>query len=131
MELSVQSVYKYIKDGIIKVVEVPFGDERTNYVISEEAFLEAKQLFLSLEFDRVRKNEYYVSNYDIALFQYFQSPDSTAARVMKDGELNWGFYLPYYQKWVANFRSEEHELHIRPGIIGGVCLTKKVLGDTK
>jgi len=98
--LSVQSVYKYIKDGTIKSVEVPFGDERTNYVISEEDFLKAKELFQSLEFERVRKNEYYDANHDIALFQYFQSPDSTAARVMKDEELNWGFYLPYYQKWV-------------------------------
>ena len=42
--LSVQSVYKYIKDGTIKAVEVPFGDERTTYVISEEAFQEAKEL---------------------------------------------------------------------------------------
>jgi excisionase family DNA binding protein len=98
--LSVQSVYKYIKDGSIKAVEVPFGDERTNYVISEEAFLEAKELFQSLESERVRKNEYYDSTHDVALFQYFQSQDSTAARVMKNEELNWGFYLPYYQKWV-------------------------------
>jgi hypothetical protein len=36
------------------------------------------------------KNEYYDTNHDIVLFQYFQSPDSTAARVMKDEELNWG-----------------------------------------
>ena len=39
-------------------------------------------------------------SHHIALFQYFQSKDSTAARVMKDEELNWGFYLHYYQKWV-------------------------------
>ncbi|WP_223881867.1 hypothetical protein [Niallia endozanthoxylica] len=81
-------------------MEVPFGDERTNYVISEEVFVVAKDLFQSLESERVRKNEYYDSNYDIALFQYFQSKDSTSARVIKDEELNWGFYLPYYQKWV-------------------------------
>ena len=79
---------------------MPFGDERTNYVISEEAFLVAKESFQFLEFERVRKNEYYDSNHDIVLFQYFQSQDSTAARVMKDEKLNWGFYLPYYQKWV-------------------------------
>ena len=82
--LSVQSVYKYIKDGTIQAVEVPFGDERTTYVISEEAFLEAKEFFQSLESDRIRKSEYYDSTHDIALFQYFQSPDSTVARVMKD-----------------------------------------------
>ena len=69
--LSVQSVYKYIKDGTIKAVKVLFGDERTNYVILEEAFLAAKELFHSLGSGRVRKNEYYDSNYDIALFQYF------------------------------------------------------------
>ena len=98
--LSVQSVYKYIKDGTIKAVEVPFGDERTTYVISEEAFEKAKEFFQSSETDRIRKSEFYDSTHDIALFQYFQSPDSVAARVMKDEEHNWGFYLPDYQKWV-------------------------------
>ena len=39
-------------------------------------------------------------SHHIALFQYFQSKDSTAARVIKDKEHNWGFYLPNYQKWV-------------------------------
>ena len=98
--LSVQSVYKYIKEGTIQAVEVPFGDERTTYVISEEAFEKAKEFFQSSESDRVRKSEFYDSTHDIALFQYFQSPDSIAARVMKDEEHNWGFYLPDYQKWV-------------------------------
>ena len=100
--LSVQSVYKYIKDGTIKAVEVPFGDERTTYVISDEAFQEAKRLFQSSETDRIRKSEFYDSTHDIALFQYFQSPDSVVARVMKDEANNWGFYLPNYQKWVEH-----------------------------
>ncbi|MCM3653378.1 helix-turn-helix domain-containing protein [Metabacillus litoralis] len=98
--LSVQSVYKYIKDGTIKAEEVPFGDERTTYVISVEEFQEAKELLQSSETERVRRSEFYDSTHDIALFQYFQSPDSLAARVMKDEEHNWGFYLPDYQKWV-------------------------------
>src|SRR4051794_619878 len=100
LRLSVQSVYKYIKDGTIKAVEVPFGDERTTYVISEEAFQEAKELLQTSESERVRKSEYYDSDKGIALFQYFQSKDRLSARVMKDGEHNWGFYLPEYQKWV-------------------------------
>lgn len=37
--LSVQSVYKYIQDGSIKAEAVPYGDERTIYVISETCFL--------------------------------------------------------------------------------------------
>jgi transposase len=100
--LSVQSVYKYIKVGTIQAVEVPFGDERTTYVISDEAFQEAKRLFQSSEADRIRKSEFYDSTHDIALFQYFQSPDSVVARVMKDEANNWGFYLPNYQKWVEH-----------------------------
>src|SRR3954468_19871464 len=100
--LSVQSVYKYIKEGAIQAVEVPFGDERTTYVISDEAFQEAKRLFQSSEADRIRKSEFYDSTHDIALFQYFQSPDSVVARVMKDEANNWGFYLPNYQKWVEH-----------------------------
>ncbi|MBT2710489.1 helix-turn-helix domain-containing protein [Pseudomonas sp. ISL-84] len=97
--LSVQSVYKYIKDGTIKATEVPFGDERITYVISKEAFEEVKELFRSSESERVRKSEYYDSENDIALFQYYQSKDSLTARVMKDEEFNWGFYIPEYQKW--------------------------------
>ena len=96
--LSVQSVYKYIKEGTIQAVEVPFGDERTTYVISDEAFEKAKEFFQSSESDRVRRSEFYDSTHDIALFQYFQSPDSVAARVMKDEEHNWGFYLPELSK---------------------------------
>ncbi|MBZ5753259.1 helix-turn-helix domain-containing protein [Metabacillus rhizolycopersici] len=98
--VSVQSVYKFIKNGMIKAIEVPFGDERSTYVISDEAFQEAKEFFQSSETERVRRSEFYDSTYDIALFQYFQSPDSLAGRVMKDEEHNWGFYLPDYQKWV-------------------------------
>lgn len=115
--LSVQSVYKYIKDGTIQAVEVPFGDERTTYVISDEAFQEAKELLQSLETERVRKSEFYDSTHDIALFQYFQSTDSLAARVMKDEEYNWGFYLPYYQKWVEYKEGiEKYELEPCYGI---------------
>jgi transposase len=98
--LSVQSVYKYIKDDTIKALEVPFGDERTTYVISEEAFEEAKELLQFSESERVRKNEYYESSNDIALFQLFQYSDNLIARVMRNKELDWGFYLPNYQKWV-------------------------------
>jgi hypothetical protein len=57
-------------------------------------------LFQSLESARIRKSEYYDSNNDVALFQYFQSKGSLTARVMKDEEQNWGFYIPDYQKWV-------------------------------
>ena len=111
--LSVQSVYKYIKDGTIKATEVPFGDERTNYVISEEAFLASKELFQSSESERIRKNEYYDSNHDIALFQYFQATDSTVARVMKDEVGNWGFYLPHSQKWV-NYNEGTEKYNLEP-----------------
>ena len=69
--LSVQSVYKYIKDGTIKAVEVPFGDERTTYVISEEAFQEAKKLFQSSESERVRRSEYYSSTMTLHFFSTF------------------------------------------------------------
>jgi excisionase family DNA binding protein len=111
--LSVQSVYKYIKDGTIQAVEVPFGDERTTYVISDEAFREAKEFFRSSETDRVRKSEFYDSTYDIAIFQCFQSSDGLAARVMKNKERNWGLYLPYYQKWV-NYKEGVEKYGLEP-----------------
>lgn len=42
--LSVQSVYKYIQDGSIKAEALPYGDERTIYVITETAYEEAAGL---------------------------------------------------------------------------------------
>ncbi|WP_066297840.1 helix-turn-helix domain-containing protein [Bacillus sp. FJAT-29937] len=98
--LSVQSILKYIQNGTIRAEEVPFGDERISYIITDEAFEEAKKILQPGVFDRIRKGEYFNSVYDVALFQHFHSPLVQTARVTKNESLDWGFSLPLSQKWI-------------------------------
>ncbi|XGZ08553.1 helix-turn-helix domain-containing protein [Peribacillus sp. RS7] len=99
--LSVQSVYKYIQDGSIKAKAVPYGDERITYVISETAYHEAEKSLKPTETQRPKKYEYYDSKNDIALYQRFHSSKIPEARVVRNEENVFGFYLPNIQKWLT------------------------------
>ncbi|MFI8495155.1 helix-turn-helix domain-containing protein [Peribacillus butanolivorans] len=99
--LSVQSVYKYIQDGSIKAKAVPYGDERITYVISETAFHEAEKSLKPSETQRPKKYEYYDSKNDIVLYQRFHSTKIPEARVIRNEEKVFGFYLPNIQKWLT------------------------------
>ncbi|MED3554248.1 helix-turn-helix domain-containing protein [Cytobacillus praedii] len=112
--LSVQSILKYIQNGVIKAEAVPFGDERTSYIITENAFLEAKEILQPRAFDRIRKGEYFHTTYDIGLFQHFQSPLVQTARITKnDLTLDWGFSLPLSQKWIP-YEEGIHKYKLKP-----------------
>ncbi|MFJ7307530.1 hypothetical protein [Peribacillus frigoritolerans] len=76
--LSVQSVYKYIQEGVIKAEDVPFGDERTIYVVSEAAYEEAAGLLKPSESKRPKRFEYYHSS---QISSYFRN--SIQARYLK------------------------------------------------
>ncbi|MEK4011115.1 helix-turn-helix domain-containing protein [Peribacillus sp. FSL M8-0224] len=112
--LSVQSVYKYIQDGSIKAEAVPYGDERT--IISETAYEEAAGLLKSSESQRPKRFEYYYPSHDIVLFQKFHSGKVPEARVIRNKDNEWGFYLPNIQKWlpfdegVREYRAGERPL---------------------
>lgn len=99
--LSVQSVYKYIQDGSIKAKAVPYGDERITYVISESAYQEAEKSLKPTETQRPKKYEYYDSKNGIALYQRFHSSKIPEARVVRNEENVFGFYLPNIQKWLT------------------------------
>ncbi|MDM5281912.1 helix-turn-helix domain-containing protein [Peribacillus frigoritolerans] len=99
--LSVQSVYKFIQDGSIKAIAVPYGDERITYVISETAYQEAEKLLKPSETQRPKKFEYFDSKNDIALYQRFHSSKIPEARVVRNEENVFGFYLPNIQKWLT------------------------------
>ncbi|MGE7907544.1 helix-turn-helix domain-containing protein [Peribacillus sp. NPDC094092] len=99
--LSVQSVYKYIQDGSIKAKAVPYGDERITYVISEAAYQEAEKSLKPTETQRPKKYEYYDSKNDMALYQRFHSSKIPEARVLRNEENVFGFYLPNIQKWLT------------------------------
>ncbi|MGE6614237.1 helix-turn-helix domain-containing protein [Peribacillus sp. NPDC076916] len=111
--LSVQSVYKYIQDGSIKAEAVPYGDERTIYVISETAYEEAAGLLKPSESQRPKRFEYYFPSHDIALFQKFHSIKVPEARVIRNKENEWGFYLANIQKWLP-FEEGVREFQLKP-----------------
>ena len=99
--LSVQSVYKYIQDGSIKAKAVPYGEERITYVISEIAYQEAEKSLKPSETQRPKKYEYYDSKNDIVLYQKFHSSKIPEARVVRNEDNVFGFYLPNIQKWLT------------------------------
>lgn len=99
--LSVQSIYKYIQDGSIKAKAVPYGDERITYVILETDYQEAEKSLKPTETQRPKKYEYYDSKNDMALYQRFHSSKIPEARVFRNEENVFGFYLPNIQKWLT------------------------------
>ncbi|WP_342615439.1 helix-turn-helix domain-containing protein [Peribacillus frigoritolerans] len=111
--LSVQSVYKYIQDGSIKAKAVPYGDERTIYVISETAYKETAELLKPSESQRPKRFEYYHPSQDIVLFQKFLSSKVPEARVIRNKDNEWGFYLPNIQKWLP-FEKGVREFQLKP-----------------
>ncbi|MCK1986050.1 MULTISPECIES: helix-turn-helix domain-containing protein [unclassified Peribacillus] len=111
--LSVQSVYKYIQDGSIKAKAVPYGDERTIYVISETAYEEAAELLKPSASQRPKRFEYYQSSQDIVLFQKFHSSKVPEARVIRNKDNEWGFYLPNIQKWLP-FEEGLRDYQLKP-----------------
>ncbi|MBT2674316.1 helix-turn-helix domain-containing protein [Streptomyces sp. ISL-14] len=111
--LSVQSVYKYIQDGSIKAEAVPYGDERTIYVISETAYEEAARLLKPSESQRPKRFEYYYPSHDIVLFQKFHSIKVPEARIIRNKDNEWGFYLANIQKWLP-FEEGIKEYQLKP-----------------
>lgn len=98
--VSVQTIYRRIKEGSISATEVSHGDESHRYVITEEEFKRAELLLKPAKPDKVRRVEYYDKKNDLALFQLYQSSNGLRARVMKDHAGQWGFFIQNYQKWV-------------------------------
>lgn len=101
LDVSLQSIYKYIQDGLIQAIEVPKGDERKSYIISPEAFQEAEKLLKPTEAARPKRGEYYESKLDIGLFQKFYSSKLSEARVSRNENKDWGFIIQSNQKWIT------------------------------
>lgn len=94
--ITQEMVYKYIREGILHAKIVPFGDERTTYVIPHDSFAEFKHFLEEHRINeptKARKTDYYDSKRDIALFQKFRSPSSGNARLVRDAENEWIFYV--------------------------------------
>ncbi|MEH6945130.1 helix-turn-helix domain-containing protein [Bacillus sp. JJ722] len=91
--VTLQTVYKYIADGLIESKVIPFGDERHAHSISEESFQKARKALQNNKPTKARLKDYYNKKKDIALFQLFHSSSIGQARINRDQNQNWLFHL--------------------------------------
>lgn len=92
--ISKQTIYRFINEGLIEYRKVPFGTKRTRYSITEKGLKQAQKIIERNKRYGVYKYEYYDSRLNIALFQKFSSDTIKDARLIKNQENEWQFYVP-------------------------------------
>lgn len=92
--ISTQTVYRFINEGLIEYRKVPFGTKRTRYSITEKGLKQARKIVEKNKRYGVYKYEYYDSSLNVALFQKFTSETIEDARLIKNHENEWQFYIP-------------------------------------
>jgi len=92
--VTVQTIYRYIQEGRIDTHIIPYGDERTRHIIPEKGFQQAKEIIQEQKKKGIQRFEYYDSQLDVALFQKFSSDSISEARIARNKEHEWVFYLP-------------------------------------
>lgn len=95
-----QKIYSLIKDGILEAQEIYISDDSKRLVIQEEHLEHAKKWLEEQKNRRAAKWEFYDRDYDIALYQMFESKDGQGYRLMKNDKGDWGFYLPPHT-WIS------------------------------
>lgn len=88
-----QRIYALIQETDLPIDELPVGDERTIYSISEEAAAWIRQEIRRTAPIRGTRAEFYDAAYNIALYQLFQAENGQAVRVIRNDNQEWGFYL--------------------------------------
>lgn len=74
---------------------------------------QAAELLKPSEFQHPNRFEYYHPSQDIVLFQKFHSSKVPEARVIRNKDNEWGFYLPNIQKWLP-FEEGVREYQLKP-----------------
>ncbi|MFS0783426.1 DNA-binding protein [Bacillus sp. 1P06AnD] len=126
--ISLQTVYKYIAEGIIESTEIPFGDERIAHSISEDSFQKARKMLQNNKPYKARLKDFYNKKKDITHFQLFYSEIIGQARVMRDQEQNWLFLLLHsgdvipYEKGIKEYQlSAAYHIHHSAVDYKGYC----------
>lgn len=88
-----QRIYALIQETDLPIEELPLGDERTIYSISEEAAAWIRQEINRTAPVRGTRAEFYDSTNDVALYQLFQAENGQSVRVLRNDNQEWGFYL--------------------------------------
>lgn len=113
LKVPIQTVYNMLNEGIISAEKIPYGDERFVYVISNDSMAAAYEYVKKANARKVRRNEYYDSKADLALFQRFHSDVLHDARLRKDTKDQWSFYIRHSGKWISLPEGKE-KLGLRP-----------------
>jgi|SRR5690606_14680976 len=91
--ISVQTIYRYIQDGLVETVQVPFGQKRTRHIITEKGIQQAHAIVNEHKKSGIQRFEYYDSKLKIAIYQKFASPMIEDARVIRNANHDWAFYV--------------------------------------
>lgn len=88
-----QRIYALIQETELPIDELPLGDERTIYSISEEAAAWIRREVSRTAPIRGTRAEFYDVTHDVALYQLYQMENGQVARVLRNDNQEWGFYL--------------------------------------
>ncbi|MFJ7935926.1 helix-turn-helix domain-containing protein [Sporosarcina sp. NPDC096371] len=91
--VTTQRIYALIKETDLPVDELPVGDERTIYSIPDETADWIRQEIERTASTRGTRVEFYDAKFDIALYQCFRTQQGQDIRVLRNDNLEWGFYL--------------------------------------
>ncbi|MBO0587598.1 MULTISPECIES: helix-turn-helix domain-containing protein [unclassified Sporosarcina] len=91
--VSVTRIYTIIRDNYLPVDEILLGDEGKGYSISEEMAVRIQEEVVRTMPVRGTRVEFYDSKHDISLYQRFLAPNGQDMRVLRNDNLEWGFFL--------------------------------------
>lgn len=91
--IPVTRIYTIINDNNLPVDEILLGDEGKGYSISEEMATRIQKEVVRTMPVRGTRVEFYDSKHDICLYQRFLAPGGQYMRVVRNENLEWGFFL--------------------------------------
>lgn len=94
LNVPTQRIYTLIRETDLPVDRLPVGDERMIYSIPAETATWIRQEVKRTAPTRGTRAEFYDATYDIVLYQRFQAKEGQELRVVRNLNMEWGFYLP-------------------------------------
>lgn len=98
--VPVTRIYTIIRDNNLQVDEILLGDEGKGYSISEEMTVRIQNEVERTMPVRGTRVEFYDSKHDICLYQRFLAPGGQYMRVVRNDNLEWGFFLQS-RTWIS------------------------------
>lgn len=91
--VPIQRIYTLIQETDLPIEQLPSGDERTVYSISEEAAAWMRDEVKRTAPARGTRLEFYDATHDVALYQLYRTKDGQTSRALRNEAGEWGFYI--------------------------------------